>query len=190
VLHASFLPSLRRRDVPRYVAHNGLTRRFPCSSLAVDTLFGNGFPVSADFSRSETVADPEFYRVIPVERADIIVIESIYYTDGSRPVLFYKAEELIRFGPSSCSTTPGVTGTAWREQRNEIPDPPRRRPGTRRASVDGRLLLPRRQAASPGREIRGLRLGWGSCPKGNRHRSPLGAWYSTSARQVLDRPGG
>jgi hypothetical protein len=99
VLHASFLPSLRRRDVPRYVAHNGLTRRFPCSSLAVDTLFGNGFPVSADFSRSETVADPEFYRVIPVERADIIVIDSIYYTDGSRPVLLYKAEELIRFGP-------------------------------------------------------------------------------------------
>jgi hypothetical protein len=38
----------------------------------------------------------------------MIVIDSTYYTDGSRPVLFYNAEELIRFGPIV------VLDDAWR----------------------------------------------------------------------------
>ena len=55
--------------------------------------------VTADFSRPETVADSEFYRAIPGERANMVVIDSIdHYTHGSRPVLFHKAEELIRLG--------------------------------------------------------------------------------------------
>jgi hypothetical protein len=55
--------------------------------------------VNTDFSRPETVAESEFYRAIPVERADVVVIDSIdHYTHGSRPVLFHRAEELIRPG--------------------------------------------------------------------------------------------
>jgi hypothetical protein len=84
--------------------------------------------VSADFSRPETVADSEFYRVIPVERADMIVIDSIYYTDGSRPVLFYKAEELIRFAPLV------VLDDAWR-YRHCVARATQRNPGSSEASA-------------------------------------------------------
>jgi predicted O-methyltransferase YrrM len=148
----------RPRDVPRYVAHNGVTRQSPMQLglpwmpySVIDFLdrwidsgtlvyeFGSGGStlffarragkvvslennerwanavkqqvaddgltnvdlrfVSADFSRPETVADSEFYRAIPVEHADMIVIDSIdHYTHGSRPVLFHRADELIRPG--------------------------------------------------------------------------------------------
>jgi SAM-dependent methyltransferase len=148
----------RPRDVPRYMAHSGLTRRSPMQlglpwmpysvidfldrwidsgtlvyefgsggstfffarragkvvSLENDERWANAVGqqladqgitnvdlryVTADFSRPETVAESEFYMAIPVERADVVVIDSLdHYTHGSRPVLFHRAEESIRPG--------------------------------------------------------------------------------------------
>jgi hypothetical protein len=76
--------------------------------------------VSGDFSTPETVADSEFYRVIPVERADMFVIDSIFYADGSRPVLVRKTEELIVSGPRRARGRLVSRAPAWRGQRNDI----------------------------------------------------------------------
>jgi hypothetical protein len=83
--------------------------------------------VSGDFSTPETVADSEFYRVIPVERADMIVIDSIYLHRRLAARARPQGGGSDRFGAPCCSTTPGVTGTCVARATQRNSDLPRRR---------------------------------------------------------------
>jgi len=67
---------------------------------------------SADFARPETLPGSEFYKGIPTEPADLIVIDSLdHSTHRARPVLFRRAEEVVRPGGLV------VVDDAWRYQQ-------------------------------------------------------------------------
>jgi hypothetical protein len=54
---------------------------------------------SADFARPETVPASEIHLGIPTEPPDLIAIDSLdHFTHRARPVLFRRAEELVRRG--------------------------------------------------------------------------------------------